>query len=130
MIFVSCSIEYVHPCSYSAPPFSHLNSCTSTNSNLYLADSLDTVASDLCYVSVNNTCTYSILWQIVWLTCLQILRTVCSWYPYLSLGQLYDLLQQNAPCSTHKHSKFSVILSQFLANNKGSSITITSGVRM
>ena len=28
-----------------------------------------------------------------------------------------------------KHLKFSVILSQFLANNKGSTITITSGER-
>ena len=46
MIFLPFSIaKNIIPCSYRAP-FPHLTSCTPTNSNLYLANSLATVVSE------------------------------------------------------------------------------------
>jgi len=46
MIFVSFSIEKIQSPALTVPPFSHLTTCTPTNSNLYLAYSLVTVVSE------------------------------------------------------------------------------------
>ena len=50
MIFVSFSIEKIPSHALTVPPLSHLTSSTPTKSNMYLGNSLATVASepDLC----------------------------------------------------------------------------------